>query len=340
LRIYEKFGVKQYRDFDLCAVSAFIDRRFDSAVYYGKVEGITFTVKISCPVKEDVKVAEISLESREKIRLALIFAVKPALGERTAPERFYRFHKDTLGFRVLRLSDGGVKPGMLAVFSPDMTASYTETAAFRSDGAVFRGESDAVILLSRMELCGKKTVRFYLAAAFSEAHYRSLLSKCKENPIVQANDEMQCIYQTLYTRIYERSGFYRVSDAYDVRALLSDALSMLPLSPIMTKSILLHVAAHQYEEGDIQQFWHPTGAGLRNRSFENSHLLINALNEYILKTGDHAILNAKIPYLSSPVLAERERTRYEFPEKTDYRETLSEHMKRAMAYAERTFPRD
>lgn len=338
LRLYEKFGAKQYRDFDLCAVSAFVSCRFDSAVYYGKVGEISFAVKVACPARYDVKVVEISLESREKVRLALIFAVKPALGERTAPERFYRFHKDSLGFRVLRLSDGDMRQGMLAVFSPDMTASYTETAALRSDGAVFRGESDAVILLSRMELCGKKTVRFYLAAAFSEAHYRSIFSKCKDITAAQPSDEMQRIYQTLYARIYERSGFYRVSDAYDTGALLGDALAMLSLAPTITKHILLHVSAHQYEEGDIQQFWHPTGAGLRTCSFEIPLLFIRALQEYVLKTGDKEILNARVPYLTSPVLATREKARYEFPEKTDYRETLSEHMRRAMAYTERALP--
>ena len=129
-----------------------------------------------------------------------------------------------------------------------------------------------------------------------------------------------------------------MSDAYDTGALLGDALAMLSLAPSITKHILLHVSAHQYEEGDIQQFWHPTGAGLRTRSFEILLLFIRALQEYVLKTGDKEILNARVPYLTSPVLAAREKARYEFPEKTDYRETLSEHMRRAMTYTERALP--
>ena len=58
--------------------------------------------------------------------------------------------------------------GELIVFSPDATTVYTDTAAFRSDGMIFRGESDAAILFSRMELCGKRVIRCYLSVAFSE----------------------------------------------------------------------------------------------------------------------------------------------------------------------------
>ncbi len=353
LRIYESFGMKAYRDFDLCAVSEWVDYRFDGAVYYGKVKGISFAVKVSLLGKHDVKRMEIVLESRQKVRVALLFAVSPALGERVDSNRFYRFRKDPRGIYVLRLSDGGMKQETLAVFSPDATASYTEMAALRSDGAIFRGEADAAILVSRMELCGKKTVRFYLAAVFSEAHFRSILENCGDTVMTETPEVLQMIsvktgdilldeitnkwsvYQALYARIYARSGFYQVSGAYGFRDQLQDALAFISLAPKIAKGILFRAAAHQYEEGDVQHFWHPRGAGLRSRCSDDLLWLAYVGYEYVLKTGDADILDAKIAYLSSPTLSKAEEDRYELPEKTEYRETLWSHMKRAVAYAEK-----
>lgn len=353
LRIYDLFGM-QYRDYDLCAVSAWVDYTFEGAVYYGTVCGIRFSISVNLGGKADIKMISVSLESEKRMRLALIFAVYPALGERADANRFYRFCKEKDGLRISHFSDGGMKRGELLMFSPDATACYTDTAALRSDGAVFRGESDVGVLLSRMELFGKRTVCFYLGAVFSERHDLALRAYAlrkgyPEDPkslcqtiVLRSQDVLLdeivnkwSVYQTLYARIYARSGFYQVSGAYGFRDQLQDAMALIQIAPNITKTIIFRAAAHQYEEGDVQHFWHPTGAGLRTRCSDDFLWLAYVTAEYIKQTGDIGILKAEIAYLQSPVLAEREEERYESPLKTEYKESLWAHIKRAVARAER-----
>jgi hypothetical protein len=117
----------------------------------------------------DVKKSEITLECEKSLRAALVYFVSPALGEKIEQSRFYRFRKEKDCIRIVRFTDHDMRNGELIVFSPDATTMYTDTAAFRSDGRIFRGESDAAILFSRMELCGKRVIRCYLSVVFSES---------------------------------------------------------------------------------------------------------------------------------------------------------------------------
>ena len=174
LRVYGAFDEKRYRDYDLCAVSSRVEYTDSSVRYHGVIDDVLFSVNVLLSEKYDVKKSEITLESEKSLRVTLIYLVSPALGEKNEQSRFYRFRKEKDCIRIVRLTDYDMRNGELIVFSPDATTMYTDTAAFRSDGMLFRGESDAAILFSRMELCGRRVVRCYLSLVFAEASERTL----------------------------------------------------------------------------------------------------------------------------------------------------------------------
>ncbi len=335
LRLYDQNCTRYYRDYDLCAVSAWTERDASSVIYHGMAQGVRFSVAVRLLGKEPVKYIRMTVESEEAVRAALILSVLPVIGEARAERRFYRFRKTGEGIRILRIADEKNERGELAVFSSDTSVLYTDSAALRSDGKIFLGESDIAAVVSRMELCGKKSICFYLAAVFSEKQYHSFRERLFRHGAV-ANGNV--LFQMLDARYYARGGFERFQRMFDTRFRLQDALVYLEISPEVTKRILYCTAAHQYEEGDLQKWYHPTGAGMRGKHYEDALWFVFVASSYVLRTQDLVFLKAKICYLSSPYLAKEEYERYEIPLASNDRGSLSDHLRRALRYAKAMIP--
>jgi cyclic beta-1,2-glucan synthetase len=144
------------------------------------------------------------------------------------------------------------------------------------------------------------------------------------------------IYQTSVSRIAARSGFYQVSGAYGFRDQLQDALALIPVLPAEVKILILRAAAHQYEEGDVQHWWHESEkTGIRTRCSDDFLWLPYVTEEYVRQTGDSQILFLSVPYLCSAPLAEGEHERYEKTEKSECREPLFLHLIRAVKNGKR-----
>ncbi|MBR1606869.1 MAG: hypothetical protein IJ664_04085, partial [Clostridia bacterium] len=136
-------------------------------------------------------------------------------------------------------------------------------------------------------------------------------------------------YQVRASRLYMRAGFWQPGGAWGFRDQLQDMLALLYTEPGRVRAHLLLCASRQYAEGDVQHWWHPGGAGVRTRITDDRLFLPWVLARYVHVTGDDKILDASVPFLASPPLAENERDRYEMAEPGESA-TLREHCLRAL----------
>ena len=118
---------------------------------------------------------------------------------------------------------------------------------------------------------------------------------------------------------------------------VADVCAVLLTAPVGEAQIL-RACAHQYEEGDVQHWWHPaaegeTGSGVRTRISDDLLWLPYVLCEYLEKTGDRDILRCRFPSSVSPTLAENEQERYEAAETSAEKAGVLEHARRAVEQA-------
>ncbi|SER82231.1 GH36-type glycosyl hydrolase domain-containing protein [Salipaludibacillus aurantiacus] len=142
------------------------------------------------------------------------------------------------------------------------------------------------------------------------------------------------VYQSLACRMWGRSAFYQSGGAYGYRDQLQDSLSLLHIHPGLTrKQILLH-AAHQYEEGDVQHWWHEeTHMGIRTLFSDDLLWLPYAVSRYVEHTGDLSITDEVVPFLKSAPLQEGEHERYEPTVVSEETGTVYDHCLRAIEKA-------
>ncbi|WP_425058993.1 GH36-type glycosyl hydrolase domain-containing protein [Sporomusa carbonis] len=146
------------------------------------------------------------------------------------------------------------------------------------------------------------------------------------------------LYQALGCRMWARSAFYQAGGAYGFRDQLQDSLALLHSRPDFTRAQILLHAAHQYEEGDVQHWWHEeTQRGIRTRFSDDLLWLPYAVGRYVEHTGDNSILDEAVPFLHSEPLPEGEHERYEPTQISPRSGTVFEHSLRAIDRAIQRF---
>jgi cellobiose phosphorylase len=139
------------------------------------------------------------------------------------------------------------------------------------------------------------------------------------------------LYQTISCRINARAAFYQCGGAYGYRDQLQDTLSLVFTNPSALRNQILIACSRQFEEGDVQHWWHPPmGVGVRTRITDDLLWLPYAAAAYIRSTGDYSVLKETVAYIKGPVLEENQHDVMFTPQNSELAESVYEHCKKTI----------
>ena len=147
------------------------------------------------------------------------------------------------------------------------------------------------------------------------------------------------VYQVLACRIWARSAFYQSGGAYGFRDQLQDVMALVYSAPAEARAQILRSAARQFEEGDVQHWWHPpSGIGVRTRITDDLYFLPLVVHHYVVTTGDTELLDEVVPFIASPVLRDEQEEDFNLPAVSEQTATVYAHCVRALKHGYRLGP--
>jgi cellobiose phosphorylase len=220
---------------------------------------------------------------------------------------------DTCGVIKISIS---LKPGE----SREMVFGLGQSADFEEISKIVRKYKDVSKIHHEMERTRK--------------YWNDILGKIQVRTSDRAMDILVngwLLYQTISCRINARAAFYQCGGAYGFRDQLQDVLAVLDADSKMVKQQILISCSRQFEEGDVQHWWHPpTGSGVRTRITDDLLWLPYVTYAYIIGTGDYSVLKEKVAYLQGQQLRDNQHEIMFTPVPSILKESVYEHCKKTI----------
>ena len=212
----------------------------------------------------------------------------------------------------------------------------------RTDITCMLGEAESVEEAHRLVLAYAEGQAFEAAFDCTRSWWDDLLGTIEVHTPELAADFLinrWLQYQALSCRIWGRSAFYQSGGAFGFRDQLQDVMAFLYAAPELARAQLLLAASRQFQEGDVQHWWHPpSGAGIRSRIADDLLWLPYVAAQYVRTTGDLGVLGEEVAFLDAPTLEDGQLDSVSSPQVGLERATLFEHCQRAVTRGLTTGP--
>jgi cellobiose phosphorylase len=170
-------------------------------------------------------------------------------------------------------------------------------------------------------------------------HYLNALQVTTPDPGIDLMLNRWLVYQVLACRVWARSAFYQSGGAYGFRDQLQDVMALVYGASEEARAQILRSAARQFEEGDVQHWWHPpSGIGVRTRITDDLYFLPLVVHHYVVVTGDTDLLTEVVPFITSPTLTEDQEEDFNLPAVSEQTGTIYDHCLRALKHGYRLGP--